>query len=80
MNEHQISIHVNKNSRILIVQDEFTTWTYIVNISFKGMDSFDPVSSNAAPLFPVWKLFEFLRIECLKTVYLSIHFFRYRKI
>ena len=33
MNEHQISIHVNKNSRIQIVQPVFTTWKYIVKLS-----------------------------------------------
>ena len=32
MNEHEISIHVN-NSRIQIVQPEFTTWKYKVKLS-----------------------------------------------
>ena len=33
MNEHEISIHVNSNSRIQIVQPEFTTWKYKVKLS-----------------------------------------------
>ena len=32
MNEHEISIHVN-NSRLQIVQLEFTTWKYKVKLS-----------------------------------------------
>ena len=31
MNEHEISIHVN-NSRIQILQSEFTTWKYKVKL------------------------------------------------
>ena len=33
MNEHEISIHINSNSRIQIVQPEFTTWKYKVKLS-----------------------------------------------
>ena len=33
MNEHEISIHVNNNSRIQVVQPEFTTWKYKVKLS-----------------------------------------------
>ena len=33
MNEHEISIHVNNNSQIQIVQPEFTTWKYKAKLS-----------------------------------------------
>ena len=33
MNEHEISIHANNNSRIQIVQSEFTTSKYKVKLS-----------------------------------------------
>ena len=33
MNDHEISIYVNKNSRIEIVQPEFTTRKYKVKLS-----------------------------------------------
>ena len=33
MNEHEMSIHVNNNSRIQIVQSEFTTCKYKVKLS-----------------------------------------------
>ena len=33
MNEHEISIYVNNNSQIKIVQPEFTTWKYKVKLS-----------------------------------------------
>ena len=33
MNEHEISIHVNSNSQIQIVQPEFTTWKYKAKLS-----------------------------------------------
>ena len=33
MNEHEISIHVNNNSRLQIVQPELTTWKYKVKLS-----------------------------------------------
>ena len=33
MNEHELSIYVNKNSRIEIVQPEFTTRKYKVKLS-----------------------------------------------
>ena len=33
MNEHEISIQVNNNSGIQIVQPEFTTWKYKVKLS-----------------------------------------------
>ena len=36
MNEHEISIHVN-NSRIRIVQPEFTTWKYKVKLSAEAV-------------------------------------------
>ena len=35
MNEHEISIHVN-NSRLQIVQLEFTTWKYKVKLSVEA--------------------------------------------
>ena len=37
MIEHNISIHVNKNSRIQIVQHEFTTWKYKLDQSATKM-------------------------------------------
>ena len=37
MNEHDISIHVNKNSRIQLVQPEFTTWKYKLDQSATKM-------------------------------------------
>ena len=33
MNEHEISIHVNNNSGIEIVQPEFKTWKYKLKLS-----------------------------------------------
>ena len=33
MNEHEISFHVRKYSRLQIVQPEFTTWKYKVKLS-----------------------------------------------
>ena len=33
MNEHEISVHVNNNSRLQIVQSEFTTWQYKLKLS-----------------------------------------------
>ena len=33
MNEHEISIHANNNSRLQIVQPEFTTWKCKVKLS-----------------------------------------------
>ena len=33
MNEHEISVHVNNNSRLQIVQSEFTAWQYKVKLS-----------------------------------------------
>ena len=33
MNEHEISIHINNNSRIQILQPEFTTWKYKVKLN-----------------------------------------------
>ena len=33
MNEHEMSIHVNNNSRIQIVQSEFTTSKYKVKLN-----------------------------------------------
>ena len=33
MNKHEISIQVNNNSRIQIVQPEFTTWKYKIKLN-----------------------------------------------
>ena len=33
MNKHEICIHVNNNSRLQIVQPEFTIWKYKVKLS-----------------------------------------------
>ena len=33
MNQHEISIHINNDSRLQIVQPEFTTWKYKVKLS-----------------------------------------------
>ena len=40
MNEHEISIHVN-NSRLQIVQLEFTTWKYKVKLSAEAANRSD---------------------------------------
>ena len=49
-------------------------------ISFNEIDPFDPSAgvTKAAPRFAVWNVFEFHRVECPNTVYLSTHFFFYR--
>ena len=36
MNEHEISMHVNNNSQLQIVQPEFTIWKYKVKLSTKA--------------------------------------------
>ena len=36
INEHEISIHVNNNSRLQIVQPKFTTWKCKVKLSAEG--------------------------------------------
>ena len=33
MNEHEIYIHVNNNSRVETVHPEFTTWKYKIKLS-----------------------------------------------
>ena len=40
MNEHETYTHVNKNSRIQIVESEFATWKY------KAKLSADPLSGD----------------------------------
>ena len=52
MNEHEISIHENNNSRLRIVQPEFTTWKYKVKLS-----------AEAANGGVLWKKKLFLKIS-----------------
>ena len=51
MNEHDTSIHVNKNSRIQIVQTDFTTWKY--KLDQGATEMFTPEFGNKESLFNV---------------------------
>ena len=37
MNEHEISSHVSENSKLHIVQPEFSTWKYKVKLSAEAV-------------------------------------------